>query len=243
MRKSFLPLLFMLCASTSGYAQTFLDNLQKTNGGEGKVTVTQSKDIDNLVNGQKTQASAQQKAAADKTPADKAKEGAATGAHKDTAAKDRAVAANSKTKENERGNAAEGKSEKPRSERPNEHPNEHHNERTNERTGEQSEETGTAAVDMSKKVMRGSKKITGYRVQAYAGGNTRNDKMRAQQIGNAIKMKHPDQPVYVHFYSPRWICRVGNYRSYSEAQKMLNSIKAMGYKSATIVKGTITVQN
>ena len=68
-------------------------------------------------------------------------------------------------------------------------------------------------VDMSKKVMRNSHKISGYRVQAFAGGNTRDDKQRAQQIGNAIKMKHPDQPVYVHFYSPRWICRVGNYRT------------------------------
>ena len=97
-------------------------------------------------------------------------------------------------------------------------------------------------VDMSKKVMRNSHKISGYRVQAFAGGNTRDDKQRAQQIGNAIKMKHPDQPVYVHFYSPRWICRVGNYRTYGEAQKMLNSLRAMGYKGATIVKGTITVQ-
>ena len=96
-------------------------------------------------------------------------------------------------------------------------------------------------VDMRKKVMRGSRKVTGYRVQAFAGGNTRADKMKAQQAGNDIKMRFPDQPIYVHFYSPRWICRVGNYRSLGEAEKMLRAVRKMGYKAATIVKGKITV--
>ncbi len=70
--------------------------------------------------------------------------------------------------------------------------------------GKNNEETDTPAVDMHKKVMRGSYKVTGYRVQAYAGGNSRNDRLKAERIGNAIKMRYPDQPVYVHFYSPRW---------------------------------------
>ena len=55
-------------------------------------------------------------------------------------------------------------------------------------------------------------------------------------------MKFPGQPVYVHFYSPRWICRVGNYRNYEEAAWMLQQLRKMGYKSAPIVKRTITVQ-
>lgn len=104
------------------------------------------------------------------------------------------------------------------------------------------DEMNIPTVDLRKKVMRRSYKVTGYRVQAYSGGNKRTDKIRAQQIGNAIKMAYPDQPVYVHFYSPRWVCRVGNYRSYSEAQRMLRAVKKMGYKSAMIVKGKITVQ-
>lgn len=103
------------------------------------------------------------------------------------------------------------------------------------------DEMSIPTVDMRKKVMRGSRKVTGYRVQAFAGGNTRADKMKAQQAGNDIKMRFPDQPIYVHFYSPRWICRVGNYRSLGEAQRMLRAVKKMGYKSATIVKGKITV--
>ena len=95
---------------------------------------------------------------------------------------------------------------------------------------------------MSKKVMLNGYKINGYRVHAYAGGNTRQDRIAAERVRNAIKMKFPNQPVYVHFYSPRWICRVGNYRNYEEAAWMLGQLKKMGYKSATIVKGKITVQ-
>lgn len=110
-------------------------------------------------------------------------------------------------------------------------------------TEKEKEETETPTVDMRKKVMRSSYKVTGYRVQAFAGGNSRNDRIKAEQIGNAIKMKFPEMPVYVHFYSPRWICRVGNFRSLAEAQKMLQKVRAMGYKQACLVKGQITVQN
>ena len=77
---------------------------------------------------------------------------------------------------------------------------------------------------LSQKMIRGGHKITGYRVQAFAGGNS------------------PNVPVYVHFYSPRWICRVGNYRTYEEAHQMLVSLRNLGFDQATIVKGKITVR-
>ena len=96
--------------------------------------------------------------------------------------------------------------------------------------------------DMSKKVMKNSYKVTGYRVQAFAGGNKRNDRQAAENVGNAIKRRFPEQPIYVHFYSPRWICRVGNFRTYEEAHAMLVEIREMGYKQASIVKGKISVQ-
>ena len=96
--------------------------------------------------------------------------------------------------------------------------------------------------DMSKKVMKNSYKVTGYRVQAFAGGNTRSDRQKAENVGNAIKRRFPEQPIYVHFYSPRWICRVGNFRTYEEAHAMLLEIREMGYKQASIVKGKISVQ-
>jgi len=96
--------------------------------------------------------------------------------------------------------------------------------------------------DMSKKVMRKSYKITGYRVQVWAGGNSREDRRKAEGAGMTIKRDLPDEPVYVHFYSPRWICRIGNYRTYEEAHAILQQVKKLGYKEAVIVKGKITVQ-
>ena len=96
--------------------------------------------------------------------------------------------------------------------------------------------------DMSKQVMKNSYKVTGYRVQAFAGGNTRSDRQKAENVGNAIKRRFPEQPIYVHFYSPRWICRVGNFRTSQEAHAMLLVIREMGYKQASIVKGKISVQ-
>mgnify|MGYP002623618031 CR=1 FL=1 len=84
-------------------------------------------------------------------------------------------------------------------------------------------------------------KAIGYRVQAFAGGNSRADRQRAEAIRNSIKSHFPNVPVYVHFYSPRWICRVGNYRTYEEAHQMLSSLKSLGFDQCTIVKGKISV--
>ena len=103
-------------------------------------------------------------------------------------------------------------------------------------------ETEETAPDLSKKVMRGGVKVNGYRVQAFAGGNSRKDRIQAEQIGNNIKSHFANVPVYVHFYSPRWICRVGNYRTYEEAHHMLVQLRNLGYNQASIVKGKITVQ-
>jgi hypothetical protein len=84
-------------------------------------------------------------------------------------------------------------------------------------------------------------KTTGYRIQVFAGGNTRRDRQRAEQAGNALRQLYPGEEVYVHFYSPRWICRLGNYRTYEEAHEKMLEIRKMGYESATVVKGKITV--
>lgn len=107
-----------------------------------------------------------------------------------------------------------------------------------------SQQTATQSQDNDtrKKVIVNGTKVDGYRVQAFAGGNTRRDRQEAERVGNDIKLSFPDEPVYVHFYSPRWICRVGNYRTYEEAHQMLLKVKEMGYEKATIVKGKITVQ-
>ena len=100
----------------------------------------------------------------------------------------------------------------------------------------------TTEPDMSKKVMTNGYKTKGYRVQVWAGGNSRVDRQKAEKAGMDIKRNMPGVPVYVHFYSPRWICRIGNYRTYEEAHEALQEVKEIGYKEAIIVKGTITVQ-
>ncbi len=113
-----------------------------------------------------------------------------------------------------------------------------------EKADEETTDEDTAAEpDTSKKVYRNGYKTSGFRVQVFAGSNSREDKAKAETIGNEIKRLFPDEPVYVHFYSPRWICRMGNYRTYEEAQSILTRVKAAGYREANIVKGTITVTN
>ena len=101
----------------------------------------------------------------------------------------------------------------------------------------------STVIDTSKKVMRGGQKVNGWRVQVYAGGNQRTDRQKAERIGNEIKALFPTQPVYVHFHSPRWICRMGNYRTYEDAVQMLHSVKKAGFNAATIIKDKITVYN
>jgi hypothetical protein len=189
------------CAATN--AQTFTQRLQQSKSGEGKVTVTQDKAIDNLVNGPKTTATAvvrtqptPQKQTDPKTTT------ATTTSKPDTGTTQRTTAAPLR---------------------------------------QQPDTTATEDATIRKKVMKGGYKVNGFRVQVYAGGNSRDARIKAERIGREINALFPGEPVYVHFYSPRWICRMGNYRSYEEASQILRSVKKLGYSSATIVKGKITV--
>lgn len=95
-------------------------------------------------------------------------------------------------------------------------------------------------IDAEKRITR-TRKTIGYRVQAFAGGNSRRDRQKAEQTGNQLRALFPTEQVYTHFYSPRWICRMGNYRTYEEAHKMLLEVQRLGYSSATVVRGKISV--
>lgn len=211
-------------------AQSFLDRLQVQTKGKGQITVTQSADIDRLVNGSAvgTAAVAVQKKPAESKPSSVS--GASTGAVlvKTTEKPTQHHTATATAKAETSYSKAETSSPKVEKNSP------------KAETGTTEAEVRTA--DPRPKVMGNSYKVNGYRVQAFAGGNTRADKQKAQRIGNDIKASYPDEPVYVHFYSPRWICRVGNYRTYEEAHKMLLELRELGYKQALIVKGKITVQ-
>ena len=98
------------------------------------------------------------------------------------------------------------------------------------------------SVDTRKKVMRGAYKVDGYRVQVYAGGNSRENKQKAEEAGRKVKAAFPGLPVYVHFYSPQWKCRMGNFRTREDAEKVLKQVRSMGYKQAILIKTKITVQ-
>ena len=106
-------------------------------------------------------------------------------------------------------------------------------------TTQQGEQTTTE--EEGTRVIHGSYTVMGYRVQAFAGGNSRADRQRAEATRSSIKAIYPNVPVYVHFFSPRWICRVGNYRTYEEAHQMQTNLKNMGFNQCTIVKGKISV--
>ena len=171
---------------------TFTEQLQQSKAGEGKVTITQDKGIEQLVNMPTvapTPAKPQQPAA---KPAEKPDQGKTSMEVKDIDdLTDGAVVPDT--------------------------------------------------VDLRKKIMKGGTKVNGFRVQVYAGGNGRADRQKAQRTGDEIKTLFPNEPVYVHFYSPRWICRMGNYRTYEEAHDILTKVKQLGFPSAVIVKGKITV--
>ncbi|MBR1449409.1 MAG: SPOR domain-containing protein [Prevotella sp.] len=177
------------CWMAVGAQTTFTERLQKNNDGEGQVTVTQSKEIDDLINGTGTAQPTQQ-------PTNKSDENTATN------------------------------QEKPHT-----------------RPGTTATQDSTTVIDSEsrRKVMKGGYKVNGWRVQVFAGGNSRNDRLKAEQIGREMNQLFPGEPVYTHFYSPRWICRMGNYRTYEEAHEVLLQVKKLGYQSAIIVKGKITV--
>ena len=56
-------------------------------------------------------------------------------------------------------------------------------------------------------------KARGYRVQVYAGNNSRKARAEANEVAEEIKKAFPELPVYSFFQPPRWLCRVGDYRS------------------------------
>jgi len=84
-------------------------------------------------------------------------------------------------------------------------------------------------------------RTTGYRIQVFRGGNSKNDRERAEAVGASMRSAFPNEAVYVEFFAPDWTCRVGNFRELEEARKMRNTIRGMGYDAATIVKGKIII--
>lgn len=76
----------------------------------------------------------------------------------------------------------------------------------------------------------------GYRIQVYAGGNTRYAREEAQKVGQYIRNNFPQIPVYTDFVAPRWVCRVGDYKTIEEADQVLRMLKkTRGFKEMAIL--------
>lgn len=102
-----------------------------------------------------------------------------------------------------------------------------------------SEDAETVGTKVSKVRTRSN----GYRIQVYSGGNSRNARQEATRVGNRVKTYFADLPVYTHFYSPRWICRVGDFKTYEEANEMLRQLKeTKQFNEAVIVKSKIVME-
>ena len=65
----------------------------------------------------------------------------------------------------------------------------------------------------------------GYRIQVYAGGNTRYAKEEALKAAAYVKENYPEIPVYTEFVAPRWGCRVGDYKTIEEADQVMRMLK------------------
>ena len=85
-------------------------------------------------------------------------------------------------------------------------------------------------------------KSTGYRVQVYAGNNTRLAKNEAHTVASKVRTFFPDLAVYTTFNPPRWLCRAGDFRSIEEADAMMRRLRATGeFKEVSIVKDHINI--
>lgn len=88
-----------------------------------------------------------------------------------------------------------------------------------EHTVHESEHTATHSV-------RQRYKAQGYRIQIFTGSNSHADKQKAYDVGRQCQKAFPMLSVYPRFVSPRWICRVGDFRNHEDAQTYARKIRA-----------------
>lgn len=244
MKPLLLGMFFCCCIAVPVSGQhSFLHSLQKKEAGQGTVNVHQSDDISRLVNG--TPAGTKKTAA--RTTAAKTTEKQAAGRQQDKTAVHR--------KDSSR--HAPSVKEKQKSETEKSREAEIRKELDSLRAREAAERKREVEVEQPRQteadrqrekrdrynafVRAPKRRVRGFRVQVYAGDNTRSARQKAQSIAVQVKNYFPELAVYAHFVSPRWVCRVGDFKTYGEAQTYLRKIRAKKYREALIVKTTILV--
>lgn len=94
------------------------------------------------------------------------------------------------------------------------------------------------SINESDKVL----KVRGFRVQVYAGNGSRVARAEAQKVAEDIKSAFPELTIYTFFQSPRWLCRVGDFRSVEEADAALRMLRSTGkFKEVSIVREIINL--
>lgn len=83
-------------------------------------------------------------------------------------------------------------------------------------------------------------KSPGFRIQIFAGNNSRRAHELAKQYAEKVKKYNTDVSIYTLFVSPRWLCRVGDYVSFEEANMMMRQLRATGqFKEAVVVRDEV----
>ena len=210
-RAAFLSFIICHLSFSPVGAQSFTQRIQQTGTASGKVTIHQDAAIDELVNGKPVATPAPKKNSTASTSTTRQQK--PTGRNEETTKESTKEPAKESTKSQTAAATSTLRS-----------------------SAEQSADTMAVSTESVR-----TRKVMGYRIQVFVGGKTRSDRQKAEQTGSALRTLFPGQKVYVHFYSPRWICRMGNYPTLAEAREMLDEVVRMGYDTATIVRGKITV--
>lgn len=84
--------------------------------------------------------------------------------------------------------------------------------------------------------------VSGYRVQIFAGSNSRSSRQEAEKAASRFKSFFPEVPAYTHFFSPRWVCRVGNFRTEAQARAFMSQVRSLNsFSGVTVVRSAIQV--
>jgi SPOR domain len=79
--------------------------------------------------------------------------------------------------------------------------------------------------------------FAGYRLQLYFGSGVQ-ARARAERVRAEFNALHPDTKIYLIFKSPDFIVRAGDFRTKSDALKVLKSLNA-GFSNAFIVSDEV----
>lgn len=96
------------------------------------------------------------------------------------------------------------------------------------------------------KLSPGTGKIGGYRVQVFSDNNSKTAKNEARAKSRTVGDYFPKYRTYVFYNSPYWRVRVGDFKTYKEAEEAMeeisNAFPAMS-KEIRIVKDRININN